>query len=235
MNDEVQQIDVERVMERIRENIRRRRSAGDIPAPEHDTSPFADDQVAADLAYLHSGYDITDVSLVSHRRILGSLVLAAKKVFRKLLAPVLERQVAYNAASTRVTTHLKDWVEAQRQIGDTLREDMVALAARLRAERAELRAELRAAESRVGQALAQALSRQAGIGEEQCQGASSSEAGQHGGQRTDLQGRTDDAPGAPRFPDPSVPGARAGITCRRASERGARGSSTQARVRLSGL
>ena len=121
--NEVQEIDVERIMERIRENIRRRKSAGDIPAPEHDDSSlFADGQVAADVAYLHSGYDITNVSLVSHRRILGSLVRAAKKVIWQLLAPILERQVAYNAASTRVTIHLKDWVEAQRQISDTLRE-----------------------------------------------------------------------------------------------------------------
>jgi O-antigen chain-terminating methyltransferase len=59
-----------------------------------------------------------------------------------------------------VTTHLRDWVDAQRQIGDTLREDIGALEARLRAE---LRAELRAAESR----FREALSRQAGIGEEQ--------------------------------------------------------------------
>jgi O-antigen chain-terminating methyltransferase len=185
MNDEVQQIDVERVMHRIRENIRRRTSAGDVPAPEPDPSPFADGQGAADLAYLHSGYDITDVSLVSHRRIFGPLVLAAKKVFRKLLAPVLARQVAYNAASTRVTTQLKDWIEAQEQAqgqindalrerddalrerDDALRENIVALAARLRAERAELRAELRAVESRAGQALGQALSRQADLAEEQ--------------------------------------------------------------------
>jgi O-antigen chain-terminating methyltransferase len=149
--NEVQQIDVEQIMERIRENIRRRRSAGDIAIPEPDTSPILHGQVAADFAYLHSGYDINDVSLVSHRRILGSLVLATKRVVRKLLAPILERQVAYNAASTRVTTHLKDWVEAQRQIGDTLRGEIAALEARLLA-----------AESRYREALAA----QAGMGEQ---------------------------------------------------------------------
>ena len=153
--NEVQEIDVERIMERIRENIKRRRSAGDIPAPERDTSTFLHGQVAADFALLHSGYDITDVPLVSHRRILGSLVLATKKVVRKLLAPILDRQVAYNAASTRVATHLKDWVEAQGQISDTLRVEIGALEARLRAE-------MLAGESRIGEALA----RQAGMGEE---------------------------------------------------------------------
>ena len=132
--NEVQEIDVEQIMERIRENIKRRRSAGDIPAPERDTSTFLHGQVAADLAYLHSGYDITNVPLVSHRRVLGSLVLATKKAIRKLLAPILERQVAYNAASTRVATHLKDGVEAQGRISDTLRVEIAALEARLRAE-----------------------------------------------------------------------------------------------------
>jgi O-antigen chain-terminating methyltransferase len=145
--NEAQEIDVERIMERIRENIRRRRSIGDLPAPERDTSTFLHGQVAADFAYLHSSYDINNVSLVSHRRILGSLVLATKKIVRKLLAPILERQVAYNAASTRVATHLKDWVEAQGQISDTLRVDIGALEARLRAE-------MLAAESRIGEALA---------------------------------------------------------------------------------
>ena len=156
--NEVQEIDVERIMERIRENIRRRRSTGDIPAPERGTSTFLHGQVAADFAYLHSGYDINNVSLVSHRRLLGSLVLATKKVIRKLLAPILDRQVAYNAASTRVATHLKDWVEAQGHISDALRVEIGALEARLRAE-------MLAAESRVGEALA----RQVGIGEEQSQ------------------------------------------------------------------
>ena len=165
--NEVQEIDVERIMERIRENIRRRRSAGDIPTPEPDTSPFLHGQVTADFDYLHSGYDINTVPLVSHRRVLGSLVLATKKVIRKLLAPILERQVAYNAASARVATALKDWVVAQGQISDALRQDIGALEARLRAE-------LLAAESRLHEVLAaQALinetllARQASLVEEQ--------------------------------------------------------------------
>ena len=67
------------------------------------------------------GYDINDVSLVSHRRILGSLVLATKKVVRKLLAPILERQVAYNAASTRRDDPSEGLGRSAGQIGDTLR------------------------------------------------------------------------------------------------------------------
>ena len=167
--NEVQEIDVERIMERIRENIRRRRSAGDIPAPERDSSTFLHGQVATDFACLHSGYDINDVPFVSHRRILGSLVLATKKAIRKLLAPILDRQVAYNAASTRVATYLKDWIEAQGQISDRLRKDVAALEARLRAEMlaAESRlsrlSEALAAQAPINKAL---LARQAAMGEE---------------------------------------------------------------------
>jgi O-antigen chain-terminating methyltransferase len=164
--NEVQEIDVEQIMERIRENIRRRRSAGDIPTPEPDTSPFLHGQVAADLDYLHSGYDINNMPLVSHRRILGSFVLFTKKVIRKLLAPILERQVTYNAATARVATALRDWLVAQGQISDALRQDIGALEARLRAE-------LLAAESRLHEVLAaQALineallARQASLGEQ---------------------------------------------------------------------
>jgi len=40
------------------------------------------------------------------------LVVAIKKALQKLLTPVLDRQVAYNAANARVTTHLKEWMEA---------------------------------------------------------------------------------------------------------------------------
>src|SRR5687768_8391163 len=150
---QVQEIDVEEIMERIRERIKHRRSVSDIPAPEHEPSPFAHGQVADDFAYLHSGYDLNTVSFVSHRRVLGSLVLAAKKVIRQLIAPIVERQSAYNAASTRVVTHLKDWVEAQQQRIDMvpaeharLRQDMVAIEPRLHAD-------MRAAEARLHGAL----------------------------------------------------------------------------------
>src|SRR5438093_7285756 len=108
----VQEIDVEQIMDQIRENIRRRRTAGESPVPENRVSPFDDGQAAADFAQLHSGYDIWNVSFASNRRVVGSVVVAARKVLRKLLAPMLDWQVAYNAASTRVTTHLKEWVGA---------------------------------------------------------------------------------------------------------------------------
>src|SRR5436309_6093803 len=157
---EVQEIDVEQIMDRIRENIRRRRSAGDSPTSENHLSPFDSGQAAADLAYLHSGHDVRNVSFVSHRGAVGPLVVAAKKALRKLLTPILDRQVAYNAASARVTTHLKEWVgtldRQQAQAVQAINEHMQALErsqAQLRDEvldaQARLRVEVLALESQL--------------------------------------------------------------------------------------
>ena len=160
---EVQEIDVEQIMDRIRENIRRRRGAtGDSPTSENHLSPFESGQAAADFAYLHSGHDIQNVSFVSHRGVVGPLVVAAKKALRKLLAPILERQVAYNVASARVASHLKEWVgtldRQQAQAVQAVNKQMQALEqgqAQLRDEgldaQARLRAEVLALESRLRQ------------------------------------------------------------------------------------
>jgi len=131
--DELQEIDVERIMERIRENIRRKRSVGEGFSPPVDraggtpastpsqiglggTPPLqTGGQITADLASLHSGYDVYHIHFTSHRRILGPFVVFVKKVLRKLLTPILERQVAYNAANARVITYLKEQIDGLGQ------------------------------------------------------------------------------------------------------------------------
>ena len=106
----MQEIDVEQLMERIRANVRRRRSVEE-PRPSNLVSPFDSGQSAADLTFLHSAYDVRNIPFVSHRGGFGPLVVAAKKILRKLLTPILERQVGYNAANARVTTHMKEWIQ----------------------------------------------------------------------------------------------------------------------------
>lgn len=124
--EDPQEIDVERIMERVRENIRRRRNVGEGLMPSRSPAPPADGQVAADLAFLHSGYDVGHIHFTSHRRILGPFVVLVKKMLRKLLTPILTRQVAYNAANTRVATHLKEQIEALGQRQAQLREQVLA-------------------------------------------------------------------------------------------------------------
>ena len=169
--DELQEIDVEQIMERIRENIRRRRTAGgegfSLPVDQAGVSPAltpsqigrgktlplrTDGQVAADLAILHSGYDVYHIHFTSHRRILGPLVVFVKKVLRQLLTPILTRQVAYNAANARVATYLKEQIEAlgqqQAQIVQILEDRFAQLRDEIQAAHAQefqrLRGELEA-------------------------------------------------------------------------------------------
>jgi tRNA (mo5U34)-methyltransferase len=71
-------------------------------------SPAKGAQGTADLALLLSGSDLTRIIFTSHRRVLGPLVVLAKKGLSRLLTPILERQTAYNAANARVIASLKD-------------------------------------------------------------------------------------------------------------------------------
>jgi len=176
---EAQKIDVERIMERIRENIKRRKGSEEDPQAEEHASPFADGQATVDFSHLHSGYDIRPSSFVSHRRMLGRLVGAVKQILVRLLAPILERQVTYNAANTRVATHMKDWVttlshhqvkmghalgahmeaieRAQAPLRDgqtALQERVAAFESQLRQGESQLRQELAATESRLREILA---------------------------------------------------------------------------------
>jgi O-antigen chain-terminating methyltransferase len=109
---ETPEIDVEKVMEQIRKNVRKRRQG--LP-PSKAASPLPPDQVAADLTSLHRGNDIYPLHFTSHRGVLGRLVVLAKKMLQQLLTPILERQLAYNAANTRVTSALWEQVATLRQ------------------------------------------------------------------------------------------------------------------------
>jgi 2-polyprenyl-3-methyl-5-hydroxy-6-metoxy-1,4-benzoquinol methylase len=139
----VPEIDVEQLMERIRANVRRRRSVEE-PRPSNLVSPFDSGQAAADLAFLHSAYDVRNIAFVSHRGGFGPLVVAAKKILRKLLTPILERQVGYNAANARVTTHMKEWIQTLEDL--VIRETRLSqeLCREIRADQTRLREEFTA-------------------------------------------------------------------------------------------
>ena len=97
-------------MERIRESVGQPGHVETPTPPEKHVSPFEEGEAAVDFAYLHSGYDTRNVNLVFRRAILVPFVGVAKRAVRRLLTPILQRQVSYNAASTRVITHIKDWI-----------------------------------------------------------------------------------------------------------------------------
>lgn len=140
---ETPEIDVEKVMKQIRENVRKRRQG--FP-PSKAASPLPPDQVAADLTSLHRGNDIYPLRFTSHRRVLGRFVVLAKKMLQQLLTPILERQLAYNAANTRVTSSLWEQIATLRQqqaeVLQALRAEVGAQLAGVQQQQAAVQAEI---------------------------------------------------------------------------------------------
>jgi len=109
---ETLEIDVEQLMQGFQDNIGKRRSEG---SPPNASAPRSESQMPADIGFLQSDYDIQHISLTSHRKVMGRLVVFAKNVLRQLLTPILERQVAFNATTARVASSLWEQVEGTRQ------------------------------------------------------------------------------------------------------------------------
>jgi O-antigen chain-terminating methyltransferase len=109
---EILEIDVEQLMEQIRTTTGKRGLA--TPRLE-STTDLPESQGPADFALLRNSYDVYHVDFTSHRKLTGRLVVLIKSVLRKLLTPILERQLVFNAATTNVTQYLAEQVEGVRQ------------------------------------------------------------------------------------------------------------------------
>jgi FkbM family methyltransferase len=121
------QIDVEEILECVREAIRKR---GPELSLEEMASTPPNGQGAVNLASLHRCKDIYNIHFTSHRKILGWPIVFAKKLLRRLLTPILERQVIYNTANTHVVSAL--WAH-----GRVISQQQEAVLQMLRKETAE--------------------------------------------------------------------------------------------------
>jgi O-antigen chain-terminating methyltransferase len=111
-------IDVEALVAELREEAARRRATvgpGSLPPPESreqalaaagdvapaDHAPSSRGGIAAGLRLGNLGAlaDPGDVSFHSHRARTGLLVVEAKKLLRRLLTPILDRQAAFNRSA----------------------------------------------------------------------------------------------------------------------------------------
>jgi O-antigen chain-terminating methyltransferase len=101
MGEELE-IKVEALMEEIREKIREHQHTGSSDV----VHPSSNDAIRADLNSLHNNHNISNLHFTSQRKVLGRLIVGAKKALRQLLTPILERQSAYNAANARLGSHL---------------------------------------------------------------------------------------------------------------------------------
>ena len=106
------EIDVDQLMEHVRSNSGQRRSE---VSPPPASTPLSEKQMPADIDFLHDSYDIYHLNFTSHRKGIGRVVILIKNALRQLLTPILERQLAFNAATARVAAHLWEQAEARRQ------------------------------------------------------------------------------------------------------------------------
>ena len=148
MND-VQEIDVDALMAQIRESLPNQQ----YPPTMGASSPFSHSQVAAEFSALQGNREIRYFHLSSHRKLLGSFVLMAKKLARKLLTPSLERQTGYNTTNIRLAQHLWDHAEGVRRTSQELAAQLDELRQALTAQVTELRQELTAQVTELRQAL----------------------------------------------------------------------------------
>lgn len=111
MND-VQQIDVDEITGQADEKVRTSQQGLSL---SDTANPLSDGPVNRDLAFLQSSYDIYHIHFTSHRKGVGQFIVLAKQVLRKLLTPILERQLAYNTANTRLVSSLYKQVDSLLQ------------------------------------------------------------------------------------------------------------------------
>jgi hypothetical protein len=101
-----EEIPTQQIIDKLRQTLEPRIGIADPSLPERENSAIAGDEDDEDIAVLKAGFDIYNIPITSYQRRLGSAVIAVRKIVRKLLRPVLERQVIYNFANTRVVQTL---------------------------------------------------------------------------------------------------------------------------------
>jgi hypothetical protein len=107
-------VDVDQIMAEIRETIRRQAEAAERARPP----------AGPDLARLRASYDIYHAPITSHRRLLGRAIVAGKRWLRRLLSPVLQQQVAFNAAATAAIEDLHRALAAEAARTAQLRDEV---------------------------------------------------------------------------------------------------------------
>jgi len=128
------EINVEEIMEKIRENIRRRKEAGIYPPDPDSLAPpqalaGSSTEIARDLAYLSGNWDIQNRSyfISSHRPIAGKVLVKGRELVhgevRRYVDPVIWKQAEFNRATGRVLEEVTRQVSGVESLREQIRED----------------------------------------------------------------------------------------------------------------
>jgi len=115
-----EEIPTQKIIDRLRQTLEPRIGIAESPLLGTENSAIARDEDDEDIALLKTGFDIYNIPITSYQRRLGSAVIAVRKIVRKLLRPVLERQVIYNFANTRVVQTLSIQLQKLQENQKTL-------------------------------------------------------------------------------------------------------------------
>jgi SAM-dependent methyltransferase len=105
-------VDVTEIMRQVREQANQQRQKFALSTA---ASPRRNSQVAADLSFLQSSQDISQVRFSSHRKVVGDIIVLVKRVLQQLLTPIFERQSAYNAVNARLAASLCERLERMEE------------------------------------------------------------------------------------------------------------------------
>jgi len=106
-----EEIPTQQIIDKLRQTLEPRIGIAETQINGKANSSIALDEDDEDIALLKTGFDIYNVPITSYQRRFGAAVIAVRKIVRKLLKPVLERQVIYNFANTRVVQTLSCQLE----------------------------------------------------------------------------------------------------------------------------
>jgi hypothetical protein len=115
-----EEIPTQQIIDKLRQTLEPRIGIAEPSLPGRENSAIARDEDDEDIALLKAGFDIYNIPITSYQRRLGSVVIAVRKIVRKLLRPVLERQVIYNFANTRVVQTLSIQLQKLQENQQTL-------------------------------------------------------------------------------------------------------------------
>ncbi|MEG4046056.1 hypothetical protein [Microcoleus sp. Pol17_C1] len=117
---EYEEIPTQQIIHKLRQTLEPRIGITELSLLGTENSTIAQNEDDEDIALLKAGFDIYNIPITSYQRRLGSAVIVVRKIVRKLLRPVLERQVIYNFANTRVVHTLSTQLQKLQENQQTL-------------------------------------------------------------------------------------------------------------------
>ncbi|MCU0546931.1 MAG: keratin [Oscillatoriaceae cyanobacterium Prado104] len=141
-----EEIPTQQIIDKLRQTLEPRIGIAQTPLSESGNGNLSLEEDDEDIAILKTGFDIYNIPITSYQRRFGAVVIALRKFVRKLLKPILERQVIYNFANTRVVQTLSiklqkmqaDRENLEKEVRSEFSERFPEVAAKIQAQEAAI-------------------------------------------------------------------------------------------------